>query len=91
MYCFHPCGLLETDYLTIGGEAVSIVGIVVVQSTVRVDKAHIVGVARVRSPLPPIRRNSLVNSDYPLLCMRTAVKPVATVSYTAPCPISSML
>ena len=51
--------LLESDVLTIGGEAVGIVGIVVVQSTVRIDMAHIVGVPRVRSTQPPIRRRTL--------------------------------
>lgn len=51
--------LLESDVLTIGGEAVRIVGIVVVQRTVRIDMAHIVGVPRVRSTQPPIRRRTL--------------------------------
>ena len=51
--------LLESDVLTIGGEAVRIVGIVVVQRTVRIDMAHIVGVPRVRSTQPPTRRRTL--------------------------------
>ena len=51
--------LLESDFLTIGRETVGIVGIVVVHSTVRIDKAHIVSVPRVRSAQPPIRRRTL--------------------------------
>ena len=46
--------LLETDILTIRDAAVGIVGIVVVQSTIRIDIANIVSVSGVRSPHPPI-------------------------------------
>ena len=49
-------GLLETDILTIGRATVTIDGIVVVQSTCRVDITDIVSVPRVRSTHPPIRR-----------------------------------
>jgi len=48
--------LLETDYLTIGGEGIGIVGIVIVQTTIGIDITDIVSVPRVRSTHPPIRR-----------------------------------
>ena len=48
--------LLETDNLTIGGEVIGIVGIVVVQTTIRVHVTDIVSVTTVRSTHPPIRR-----------------------------------
>ena len=51
--------LLESDFLTIGREGIGIVGIVVVQSTVRIDMAHIVSVARVGSTQPPISRRAV--------------------------------
>ena len=45
--------LLESGNLTIGGEAVGIVGVVVVQAPVSIHIAHIVSVAGGRGPEPP--------------------------------------
>ena len=75
---FALLGLLETDILTIGRATVTIDGIVVVQSTCRVNITDIVSVPRVRSTHPPIRR-------------RPQVETVITLKYfcISPCRISS--
>ena len=61
---FALLGLLETDILTIGRATVTIDGIVVVQSTCRVDITDIVSVPRVRSTHPPIRRRPRSRNSY---------------------------
>lgn len=51
MRCFGHLGLLESGiFLTIGGHAVSVNRIVVVQRAVGVHVASVVGVRRVRRP-----------------------------------------
>lgn len=59
--------LLETDILTIRDAAVGIVGIVVVQSTIRIDVANIVSVRGVGSPHPPIPGWTIVVDPHYLL------------------------
>lgn len=56
MFCFGQRGLLDLTFLTIGGSPVSIVGIVVVQRTVRIHVTDIVSIARVRRPKPRVTR-----------------------------------
>ena len=51
-----PFGYSKRTFLTIGHTAVSIDGIVVVQTTVRIDNLDIVSVPRVSRAHPPIRR-----------------------------------
>ena len=55
LHCFGPRrDYLILAFLTIGGDAVGIVGIVVVQRTVRVHNAHIVRVVRVGRTQPTV-------------------------------------
>lgn len=61
-------GYSNRTFLTIGHEAVAIVGIVVVQTAVGVDDMDIVGIPGVGGARPPMRRRQHENSYFPKGC-----------------------